>query len=31
MPQRDRLALIRSTPRQHYLLDRLTRASTLAQ
>ena len=31
MPQRDRLALIRSTPRQHCLLDRLTRASTLAQ
>ena len=30
MPQRDRLALIRSTPRQHYL-DRLTRASTVAQ
>jgi hypothetical protein len=29
MPQRDRLALIRSTPRQHCLLDHLTRASTL--
>jgi hypothetical protein len=29
IPQRARLALIRSTPRQYYLLDRLTRASIL--
>jgi hypothetical protein len=31
MPQRDLLALIRSTPRQHCLVDRLTRVSTLGQ
>jgi hypothetical protein len=31
MPQHYQLALVRSTPRQHCLLDRLTRASTLAQ